>query len=218
VGRVHRDLFSVAKTLTMEEDKDAPEEVTLSEGKQEADELRKIERENNIRVATEAKQRRKQQTMKKELSQAKPETDKPIETAEDARLAEELGSKKNSDSTFVEDQKFHKNPKKDGMLPESILNFLADREKQSRISLAEKATSGPSSMLKPTKKKMKIKRGSNETGRVQLVVLQDMSSSDHIKNAKQFQQSRQSLVQRSPSMLQRAAKAFPLLSKQGRLH
>jgi ribosomal protein L13E len=38
--------------------------------------------------------------------------------------------------------------------------------RQSRISLAEKSASDPSSMLKPTKKKMKIKRGSNEMGRL----------------------------------------------------
>lgn len=193
----------------MEEDMDAPEEVTLSKGKQEVHELRKTERENKQRVATEAKQRRKQQAMKKELTQEKLEKEKLIETAEDAK---ELRSKQNSNSASAEDQKFHKNPKKDGMLPESILNFLADREKQSRISLAEKSASDPSSMLKPTKKKMKIKRGSNEMGRVQLVVLQDMSSSDHIQNAKQFRQNRQSLVQRSTSMLQHT-----LLKKQGRL-
>lgn len=191
---------------------DAPEEVTLSMGKQEVQELRKTERENEKRVATEAKQRRKQQAMKKELSQAKLEKEKLIETAEDARLVEEPRSKQNSDSTSAEDQKFHKNPKKDGMLPESILNFLADREKQSRISLAEKAASDPSSMLKPTKKKMKMKYGSNETGRVQLVVLQNMSSTDHIQNAKLFRQNRESLVQRSSSMVQLTS-----LKKKGRL-
>lgn len=191
---------------------DAPEEVTLSMGKQEVQELRKTERENEKRVATEAKQRRKQQAMKKELSQAKLEKEKLIETAEDTRLVEEPRSKQNSDSTSAEDQKFHKNPKKDGMLPESILNFLADREKQSRISLAEKAASDPSSMLKPTKKKMKMKHGSNETGRVQLVVLQDMSSTDHIQNAKLFRQNRESLVQRSSSMVQLTS-----LKKKGRL-
>lgn len=191
---------------------DAPEEVTLSMGKQEVQELRKTERENEKRVATEAKQRRKQQAMKKELSQAKLEKEKLIETAEDTRLVEEPRSKQNSDSTSAEDQKFHKNPKKDGMLPESILNFLADREKQSRISLAEKAASDPSSMLKPTKKKMKMKHGSNETGRVQLVVLQNMSSTDHIQNAKLFRQNRESLVQRSSSMVQLTS-----LKKKGRL-
>lgn len=191
---------------------DAPEEVTLSMGKQEVQELRKTERENEKRVATEAKQRRKQQAMKKELSQAKLEKEKLIETAEDARLVEKPRSKQNSDSTSAEDQKFHKNPKKDGMLPESILNFLADREKQSRISLAEKAASDPSSMLKPTKKKMKMKHGSNETGRVQLVVLQNMSSTDHIQNAKLFRQNRESLVQRSSSMVQLTS-----LKKKGRL-
>lgn len=196
----------------MEGDKDAPEEVTLSMGKQEVQELRKTERENEKRVATEAKQRRKQQAMKKELSQAKLEKEKLIETAEDTRLVEEPRSKQNSDSTSAEDQKFHKNPKKDGMLPESILNFLADREKQSRISLAEKAASDPSSMLKPTKKKMKMKHGSNETGRVQLVVLQNMSSTDHIQNAKLFRQNRESLVQRSSSMVQLTS-----LKKKGRL-
>lgn len=196
----------------MEEDMDAPEEVTLSMGKQEVQELRKTERENEKRVATEAKQRRKQQAMKKELSQGKLEKEKLIETAEDARLAEELRSKQNSDSISAKDQQFHKNPKKDGMLPESILNFLADREKQSRISLAEKAASDPSSTLKPTKKKMKMKRGSNETGRVQLVVLQDMSPTDHIQNAKQFRQNRESLVQRSSSMVKLTS-----LKKQGRL-
>lgn len=191
---------------------DAPEEVTLSMGKQEVQELRKTERENEKRVATEAKQRRKQQAMKKELSQAKLEKEKLIETAEDARLVEKPRSKQNSDSTSAEDQKFHKNPKKDGMLPESILNFLADREKQSQISLAEKAASDPSSMLKPTKKKMKMKHGSNETGRVQLVVLQNMSSTDHIQNAKLFRQNRESLVQRSSSMVQLTS-----LKKKGRL-
>lgn len=202
-----------AKTLTMEEDMDAPEEVTLSKGKQEVHELRKTESKNKRRVATEAKQRRKQQAMKKELLQEKLGKEKLIETAEDASLAKEHKFKQNSNSTSVEDQKFHKNPKKDGMLPKSILNFLADREKQSRLSLAEEAASDPSSMLKATKKKMKIKHGSNWTDSVQLVILQDKSSLDHIQNAKQFRQKRQSLVQRSPSMLQ-----LTLLKKQGRLH
>lgn len=202
-----------AKTLTMEEDMDAPEEVTLSKGKQEIHKLRKTERENKKRVATEAKQRRKQQAMKKELSQEKLEKEKLIETAEDASLAKEHKIKQNSNSTSAEDQNFHKNPKKDGMLPKSILKFLEDREKQSLLSLAEEAASDPSSMLKATKKKMKIKRGSNETDSYALAFLQDQSSLDHIQNAKQFRQKRQSLVQRSPSMLQ-----LTLLKKQGRLH
>lgn len=38
--------------------------------------------------------------------------------------------------------------------------------RQSLLSLAEEAASDPSSMLKATKKKMKIKRGSNETDRL----------------------------------------------------
>eukprot|EP01018_Ginkgo_biloba_P015589 Gb_20900 [translate_table: standard] len=63
---------------------------------------------------------------------------------------------------------------------------------QSQFDSDEKVAKGPTAILKPRKKKMKIKHGSNEMGRVQLVLLNDVSTLDCVQNAKEFRQSRQS--------------------------
>ena len=215
----------------MEEDMDAPEEVTLAAGKQEANKLRKTERENERRVATEAKQKRKQQAKKKE--ELRLQLEKELRgTKEDTRLnkylplseqpleisgQEELGPKQLLNSASDAAQEYQEVLNKEGMLPDSIVNFLVGREKQSQFDSDEKVAKGPTAILKPRKKKMKIKHGSNEMGRVQLVLLNDVSTLDCVQNAKEFRQSRQSHVRRSSSMLHHANSAFTFLSKQGLL-
>ncbi|GLJ22235.1 hypothetical protein SUGI_0417970 [Cryptomeria japonica] len=204
----------------MEEDMDTPEEVTLVEGKEEASNLRKTERENQRRVTVEAKKRRKQQAAKKEELQLQLKvTNKAAGLNEEDQQVigshDKSRSKESFDPMFAEDKLSFGSAKKDGMLPDSIVNFLAGREKHLQLSLTETDAKLVASTLKPKKKKMKIKQNSNGTGRVQVVVLKDLSSLERVQNAKQFLQDRQSHVHRSASMLKHF-KGFPFLSRRDR--
>ncbi|KAH9311155.1 hypothetical protein KI387_026190, partial [Taxus chinensis] len=103
-------------------------------GKEEAENLRKTERENQRRLATEAKKRRKQlATKKEELRKQLKGTAKPVGLSEEQQQEicsqEKLRSKESSDLVSAEDQLSLRNATKDAMLPDSIVNFLTGREK-----------------------------------------------------------------------------------------
>eukprot|EP00252_Welwitschia_mirabilis_P024671 TRINITY_DN7387_c0_g1_i1.p1 TRINITY_DN7387_c0_g1~~TRINITY_DN7387_c0_g1_i1.p1 ORF type:complete len:216 (-),score=58.04 TRINITY_DN7387_c0_g1_i1:443-1090(-) len=212
-----RDLFRRHST---DDDSDAPEEVGLELVKKEAYKLRKNEKESRMRISAEAKRKRKLRSTKNtentELNMKLPKIDSA--TMEDNKLPDKVEREQISASEGVEGETNLRRAKQFGMLPESIVNFLAEREKD--LCNSPEGTDGKdSSLSKRMKKKFKTDEEIAETNSmVQVVNLSDTSKSDQLLNAKEFLQKRQSRIQRSSSVLNNARRAFPLLFKQGVLH
>ncbi|WOL13550.1 hypothetical protein Cni_G22320 [Canna indica] len=121
------------KEMEDSSDSDAPEELTAAEGIRQDEEIRKVQRENVMRVAHENKERRRQWAQRK--TQPK--------------------SKKNDVLEVEETEKPDEMPNISGMLPSNIVDILAAREKQTFSSDSEEETVNQ----KPKKRKKKQKFG-----------------------------------------------------------
>ncbi|XP_020582731.1 uncharacterized protein LOC110026210 [Phalaenopsis equestris] len=119
--------------MLRDEDEDAPEELTSEQGLKQDEQIRKILRENKIRVAQQGKERRRQWAQRK------------------------IQSKSDKESVPVAEMEAPPIPE---MLPSNIVDLLVAREKQTFPSDSEEEAAVNH---KPTKSKKKRKSSGPET-------------------------------------------------------
>ncbi|CAN6243341.1 unnamed protein product [Urochloa humidicola] len=167
----------------------APEELTAVQGVEKHEEISKVEKDSAVRATQEGKERRKRWAQRRTSS--KPDTQEQNETEDqDANQSEE-----NEETRTIP-----------GMLPSSVIEMLAAREKQTFSSDSEEE----SVKQKVQKKKRKIKTSGPET-----ILLKDVRATQHVKNALDFLEQRKNKVPRSNAVLKNANKALRLLSSKG---
>ncbi|XP_020099496.1 uncharacterized protein LOC109717944 [Ananas comosus] len=171
-------------------DSDAPEELTAFEGIKQDEEIRKIQKENIIRVAKEGKERRRKWAQR--ITQGKADKQEDAEVKETEQQEEE--------------EEDHAVP---GMLPSNIVDFLAAREKQTFASDSEEEEE---IIQQKPKKKRKQKTSGPET-----VILKDLPPAECLRNSLEFLKRRKMQVSRSTSVLKNADQALRLLSSRGSL-
>ncbi|OEL18905.1 hypothetical protein BAE44_0020073 [Dichanthelium oligosanthes] len=167
----------------------APEELTAIQGVEKHEEISKVEKDSAIRVTRERKEQRKRWAQRRASS--KQDEQAPNEVpAEDTRQSEE-------------NEETHTIP---GMLPSSVIEMLAAREKQTFSSDSEEENA----KQKVKKRKKRMKTSGPET-----ILLKDVRSTQHVKNALDFLEQRKNQVPRSNAVLKNANKALRLLSSKG---
>ncbi|KAG2656554.1 uncharacterized protein LOC120677818 [Panicum virgatum] len=165
----------------------APEELTAVQGVEKHEEISKVEKDSVIRVTREGKERRKRWAQRRTSS--KPDKQAPQEIEDqDAHQGEE-------------NEETHTVP---GMLPSSVIEMLAAREKQTFSSDSEEEN------VQKVQKKKRMKTSGPET-----ILLKDVRSTQHVKNALEFLEQRKNQVPRSNAVLKNANKALRLLSSKG---
>ncbi|CAN6459683.1 unnamed protein product [Victoria cruziana] len=174
-------------------DSDVPEEFTSRQGLEKEEEIRKIIRENKARVAREAKERRKRRAQKKSQPALNLKVESVVKDAEAP------------DDPEAQPQPHHMS----GMLPESIVNLLAAREKLV-FPEADEVADADKSM--PRKKKRK----SGSRG-VDPIILKDLPGPQCSQNSMEFLKKRKTAVSRSASSLRNPEQAFRFLAKSGML-
>ncbi|RLM78913.1 uncharacterized protein C2845_PM12G05080 [Panicum miliaceum] len=165
----------------------APEELTAVQGVEKHEEISKVEKDSVIRVTREGKERRKRWA--KRRTSSKPDKQAPQEIED-------------QDAHQSEENETHTMP---GMLPSSVIEMLAAREKQTFSSDSEEEN-----VQKVQKKKKRMKTSEPET-----ILLKDVRSTQQVKNALDFLAQRKNQVPRSNAVLKNANKALRLLSSKG---
>jgi len=166
----------------------APEELTAVQGVEKHEEISKVVKDSVIRVTREGKERRKRWA--KRRTSSKPDKQAPQE---------------------IEDQYAHQSEENEetqtmpAMLPSNVIEMLAAREKQTFPSDSEEEN-----VQKVQKKKKRMKTSGPET-----ILLKDVRSTQHMKNALEFLEQRKNKVPRSNAVLKNANKALRLLSSKG---
>ncbi|XP_047076492.1 uncharacterized protein LOC124686647 [Lolium rigidum] len=164
----------------------APEELTAVQGVEKHEEISKVEKDSAVRATKEEKDRRKRWAKRKTSS--KPDKKKPLKVEDtDAKAEEE-----------VEDEETHAMP---GTLPKNVIEMLAAREKQTFSSDSEEENVNQ----KVQKKKKKLKTSGPET-----ILLKDVRSTQHVKNALDFLNHRKNQVPRSNAVLKNSHTAMRL--------
>ncbi|ONK70350.1 uncharacterized protein A4U43_C05F32820 [Asparagus officinalis] len=174
-------------------DSDAPEELTAQEGTTKDEEIRKIQRENEVRVAWEGKERRRQWAQRK----APPKLDDDVQRKEPPTSADDL------DQEFTDKEEPQEGAIISGMLPSNIVDLLAACEKKTFASDSEEEIVNH----KPNKKKKKQKLSGPET-----VLLKEIPPAQCQQNAIEFLKRRKMRVPRSFSVLKNSKQALRLLS------
>ncbi|KAG0493387.1 hypothetical protein HPP92_004381 [Vanilla planifolia] len=175
--------------MESDDDSDAPEELTAEQGVKQDEHIRKVQRENKIRVAQESKERRRQWSQRRN----QPKTDKESVSQNPEQEAEE----------DVND-----NPAIPGMLPSHIINFLAEREKNTFASDSEEEVMNPKLVARKKKKK---------SYGTDTVLLKEIPPAPCLENSIEFLKRRKLSVSRSNSVLKNAHQALRLLSAPGNL-
>ncbi|RLN08664.1 uncharacterized protein C2845_PM11G00680 [Panicum miliaceum] len=165
----------------------APEELTAVQGVQKHEEISKVEKDSVIRVTREGKERRKRWAKRRASSKPDKQGPKEIED-QNAQQSEE-------------NEETHTMP---GMLPSSVIEMLAAREKQTFPSDSEEEN------VQKVQKKKRMKTSGPET-----ILLKDVRSTQQVKNALDFLVQRKNQVPRSNAVLKHANKALRLLSSKG---
>ncbi|RCV05138.1 hypothetical protein SEVIR_1G058000v4 [Setaria viridis] len=167
----------------------APEELTAVQGVEKHEKISKVEKDSAIRVTREGKERRKRWAQRRTSS--KPDNPAPEEI-------EDQGTNQRE-----ENEETHTMP---GMLPSSVIEMLAAREKQTFSSDSEEEN---------VKQKVQKKKKRTETSGPETILLKDVRSTQHVKNALDFLEQRKNQVPRSNAVLKNANKALRLLSSKG---
>ncbi|KAM0933910.1 hypothetical protein DsansV1_C34g0226571 [Dioscorea sansibarensis] len=166
---------------------DAPEELTAEQSIRQHEEIKKVQKENKLRLflveAHEGKERRRQWAQRR--TKEKPTKENVTEVSETEEQPEP--------------------PNIPGMLPSNIVSLLAAREKVVFSSDSEEDTHH-----KPTTRKKKQKKSGPDT-----VVLKDIPSAECAKSSLEFLKRRKTQVARSSAVLKNANQALRLLSSQG---
>ncbi|KAF0906025.1 hypothetical protein E2562_009041 [Oryza meyeriana var. granulata] len=171
----------------------APEELTAVQGVEKHDEISKVEKDSAIRVSQQEKERRRRWAQRRTSS--KPDKE-PLEI-------EDKDSKQKAEKENEENEEAHAIP---GMLPTDVIEMLAAREKQTFSSESEEEITNQ----KVQKRKKRLKNSGPET-----ILLKDVRSTQHVKNALDFLEQRKNQVPRSSAVLKNANKALRLLSSRG---
>ncbi|KAI4327522.1 hypothetical protein L6164_019971 [Bauhinia variegata] len=169
-------------------DSDAPEEFTSEQGIQQDEEIRKIQKESNARIA--GKKKEKKEKRKKWAQKLAPQPSKPDENFQDVSETEpQQGSNMGA-----------------GFLPDSIVQMLAARDKQVFLSDSddEKAEG------KPTSRKKKSKKSGLEP-----VILSEIGPPQCLQSSLEFLKKRKMGVSRSSAVLNNSNQALRLLSGSG---
>ncbi|KAL5670485.1 hypothetical protein ACJX0J_022706, partial [Zea mays] len=153
-------------------------------GVEKHEEISQVEKDSAIRVTREGKERRKRWAQRRTSS--KPDKKAPKEVVEDE------GTKQSEETDTMP-----------GMLPTSVIEILAAREKQTFASDSEEENV----KQKVQKRKKRMKTAGPET-----ILLKDVRSTQHVKNALDFLEQRKKQVPRSNAVLKNASKALRLLS------
>jgi len=164
----------------------APEELTAVQGVEKHEEISKVEKDSAVRATQEDKDRRKRWAKRKTSS--KPVKKKPLKIEDKDVKAEEED----------EDEETYAMP---GTLPKSVIEMLAAREKQTFSSDSEEEDVNQ----KVQKKKKKLKTSGPET-----ILLKDVRSTQHMRNALNFLDHRKKLVPRSNAVLKNSHTAMRL--------
>ncbi|XP_059642839.1 uncharacterized protein LOC132284726 [Cornus florida] len=168
-------------------DSDAPEEFTAEQGIQQDEEIRKVQRENKVRVVREGKERRRQWAQKI--------TPRPSRGNESIKAVVETGTNQESLDTG-------------GMLPNDIVELLAAREKHVFLSDSEEEDT----KKKPSSKKKRPKNSGPEP-----VILNDIPPAQCLHNSLEFLKKRKMRVSRSSAVLNNSNQALRLISTSGLL-
>ncbi|KAL6629983.1 hypothetical protein ACP70R_029748 [Stipagrostis hirtigluma subsp. patula] len=167
----------------------APEELTAVQGVEKHEEISKVEKDSAVRVTREGKERRKRWAQRRTSSKPDKQTTEKVED-EDAKQSEE-------------NEETHTIP---GMLPNSVIEMLAAREKQTFSSDSEEEN---------VKQKVQKRRKRSKTSGPETILLKDVKSTQHVKNALDFLEKRKNQVPRSNAILKNTNKALRLLSSKG---
>ncbi|XP_052142020.1 uncharacterized protein LOC127761729 [Oryza glaberrima] len=173
----------------------APEELTAVQGVEKHDEISKVEKDSAIRVSQQEKERRRRWAQRRTSS--KPDKKEPLEV-EDKDIKQKAENEEDEES-----EETHTMP---GMLPTNVIEMLAAREKQTFSSDSEEEITNQ----KVQKRKKRLKSSGPET-----ILLKDVRSTQHVKNALAFLEQRKNQVPRSNAVLKNANKALRLLSSKG---
>ncbi|XP_062218411.1 uncharacterized protein LOC133918523 [Phragmites australis] len=164
----------------------APEELTAVQGVEKHEEITKAEKDSAIRVTQEGKERRKRWAQRRTSSKPDKQALQEVED-EDTKQNEET----------------HSMP---GMLPSSVIEMLASREKQTFSSDSEEEN---------VKQKVQNRKKRSKTSGPEIILLKDVKSMQHMKSALDFLEKRKNQVPRSNAVLKNANKALRLLSSKG---
>ncbi|CAN0864384.1 hypothetical protein LINGRAHAP2_LOCUS8939 [Linum grandiflorum] len=176
-----------------ESDSDAPEEFTAGQGIELDAEIRKIQKENKSRVTREGKERRRKWAERK--------TPRPSKE----------GDKEVKDTVETAEEEDDESASAKGMLPNSIVQLLAAREK--KVFSAESdddEKTGSGTKLHPRKKKA---RGSGP----HTVILNEISPPPCVQNSLEFLKKNKMRVARSSAVLNNSNQALRLISASGLL-
>ncbi|XP_015689617.1 DNA ligase 1 [Oryza brachyantha] len=173
----------------------APEELTAVQGVEKHDEISKVEKDSAIRVSQQEKERRRRWAQRRTSS--KPNNEEPLDLKDKDTKQEE------ENEGNEENEERHTIP---GMLPTDVIEMLAAREKQTFTSDSEEEITNQ----KVQKRKKRLKTSGPET-----ILLKDVRSTQHVKNALDFLEKRKNQVPRSDAVLKNANKALRLLSSKG---
>lgn len=170
-----------------EDDSDAPEEFTVDQGFLKNEEIAKVQKENEARVAREGKERRRQWAEKKTPRPSRANETKVKENAQDVTDKEAFPAFEGSE----------------GMLPNDIVEVLAAREKQAFASDSEEEYVEE----KPISKKKRRKAFSGQ----ETVILNELPPAQCLKNSLDFLKKRKMQVSRSHAVLNNSTQALRLL-------
>ncbi|CAL5187948.1 unnamed protein product [Lathyrus oleraceus] len=184
-------------------DSDAPEEFTAEQGIQLDEEIRKIKRENTIRVNTEEKERRRKWAQK-----ITPRPSKAAKKSQGVSITE--SQEEPNDAAEFHPESIVQRNKAVGFLPKSIVEMLAAREKN--ISLT--VTKEEKDETKPTTSK---KRKSKDSG-FEPRILSELGPPPCLQSALDFLKERKMAVPRSSAVLKNSNQASRLLSSSGVIH
>jgi hypothetical protein len=200
----------------------APEELTAVQGVEKHDEISKVEKDSAIRVSQQEKERRRRWAQRRTSS--KPDKKEPLEV-EDKDIKQKAENEEDEES-----EETHTMP---GMLPTNVIEMLAAREKQTFSSDSEEEITNQK--VQKRKKRLKssgyffhvLQSHMNYVEmllmlvllpmfvRPETILLKDVRSTQHVKNALAFLEQRKNQVPRSNAVLKNANKALRLLSSKG---
>ncbi|WVZ77587.1 hypothetical protein U9M48_025440 [Paspalum notatum var. saurae] len=167
----------------------APEELTAVQGVEKHEEISKVEKDSAIRITQEGKERRKRWAQRRTSSKPDKQAQKKVKD-KDTKQSEE-------------NEETHTMP---GMLPSSVIEMLAAREKQTFSSDSEEEN---------VKQKVQKRKKRTKTSGPEIVLLKDARATQHVKSALDFLEQRKNRVPRSNAVLKNANKALRLLSSKG---
>lgn len=173
----------------MSSDSEAPEEFTAEEAMRQDEEIRRIRRENEARVAREKKERRRKWAQRF-TPKPKPKKESTEEEPEEAETREELVDKKE-------------------MLPDEIVKFIATNQRKVFTSDSEDE--------KVEEKQPVIKKKKQKPFGSRIVDLKDVAPPPCVQNSLDFLQQRKTRVSRSSSVLNNSNQALRFLSSSGLL-